>query len=250
MTPSTPVVIPNRLPRYDANFKDSHEHATEYRTVAGTLAESSNIGTILVSETMKSKTLESYFRKFGLGRGVGHRLPGGVPRPARPVEPWSGTKRATVAFGQGISVTAVQAASVFQTIANDGVRVAPRLVESTTGADGTVTHDPGVGHEAGRLPPDRRRPLPHARGSGEPRRHRRGGPDPGLPGRRQDRHRRLLRLRRGRYSGRTASSSATPRPTTRRSWSRSSSRSRPTPSSAATSPARSSRTSRPTPCRS
>ena len=75
VTPSTPVVIPNRLPRYDANFKDSHEHATEYRTVAGTLAESSNIGTILVSETMKPKTLESYFRKFGLGLALRHRVP-------------------------------------------------------------------------------------------------------------------------------------------------------------------------------
>ena len=142
VTPSTPVVIPNRLPRYDANFKDSHEHPTEYRTVAGTLAESSNIGTILVSETMKSKTLESYFRKFGLGAVSGTGYPGESRGLLDPSSQWSGTKRATVAFGQGISVTAVQAASVFQTIANDGVRVAPRLVESTTGADGTLTTTP------------------------------------------------------------------------------------------------------------
>ena len=142
VTPSTPVVIPNRLPRYDANFKDSHEHPTEYRTVAGTLAESSNIGTILVSETMKPKTLESYFRKFGLGESSGT----GFPAESRGILPrsstWSGTKKATVAFGQGISVTAIQAASVFQTIANDGVRVAPRLVDSVTAADGTVTTTP------------------------------------------------------------------------------------------------------------
>ena len=47
-----------------------------------------------------------------------------------------------MAFGQGISVTAIQAASVFQTIANDGVRVAPRLVDSVTEADGTVSPTP------------------------------------------------------------------------------------------------------------
>jgi cell division protein FtsI (penicillin-binding protein 3) len=135
-------VIPNRLPRYDANFKDSHEHPTEYRTVAGTLAESSNIGTILVSETMKSKTLESYFRKFGLGALSGAGYPGESRGILPPSKTWSGTKQATVAFGQGISVTAVQAASVFQTIANDGVRVAPRLVDSVTEADGTVTTTP------------------------------------------------------------------------------------------------------------
>ena len=54
---------------------------------------------------------------------------------------------------------------MFQTIANDGVRVAPRLVESTTGADGTVT-PAAVGAEAGRLAPDGRRRQPDARGRG------------------------------------------------------------------------------------
>ena len=142
VTPSTPVIIPNRLPRFDANFKDSHEHGTLYRTVAGTLAESSNIGTILVSETLKSKTLESYFRKFGLGAKSGAGFPGESAGILPPSDTWSGTKKATVAFGQGISVTAIQAASVFQTIANDGVRVAPRLVDSATEANGTVIPAP------------------------------------------------------------------------------------------------------------
>jgi cell division protein FtsI (penicillin-binding protein 3) len=142
VTPSTPVIIPNRLRRYDANFKDSHEHPTLYRTVAGTLAESSNIGTILVSETIEPKTLESYFRKFGIGQRSGTGYPGESGGLLSPAEKWSGTQSKTVAFGQGLSVTAIQAASVFQTIANDGVRVAPRLVESLTAADGTVTPTP------------------------------------------------------------------------------------------------------------
>ncbi|NHA66796.1 peptidoglycan D,D-transpeptidase FtsI family protein [Phycicoccus flavus] len=140
VTPSTPVVIPNRLPRYDKSFKDSHEHPTEYRTVAGTLAESSNIGTILVSETLKSSTLERYFRKFGLGRTSGLGYPGESGGILTPSSKWSGTQQATVAFGQGVSVTAVQDASVFQTIANGGVRCSPRLIDSVTDADGT-THE-------------------------------------------------------------------------------------------------------------
>lgn len=142
VTPSTPVIIPNRLKRYDASFKDSHDHPTLYRTVAGTLAESSNIGTVLVSETMTPKTLESYFRKFGLGQRSGTGYPGESAGLLSPSEKWSGTQSKTVSFGQGLSVTAIQAASVFQTIANDGVRVAPRLVESLTAADGTVTPTP------------------------------------------------------------------------------------------------------------
>ncbi|WP_051750427.1 peptidoglycan D,D-transpeptidase FtsI family protein [Phycicoccus jejuensis] len=142
VTPSTPVVIPNRLPRYDRSFKDSHEHPTQYRTVAGTLAESSNIGTILVSETLKSSTLERYFHKFGLGSRSGVGYPGESAGLLPKSSTWSGSQRATVAFGQGISVTAIQAASVFQTIANGGVRVAPRLVDSVREADGTVTEMP------------------------------------------------------------------------------------------------------------
>ena len=142
VTPSTPVVIPNRLQRYDASFKDAHPHPTLYRTVAGTLAESSNIGTILVSETLKPSTLERYFRKFGLGSKSGTGYPGESAGLLPPSRTWSGTQQATVAFGQGISVTAIQAASVFQTIANDGVRVAPRLVDSVSRSDGTVERMP------------------------------------------------------------------------------------------------------------
>jgi cell division protein FtsI (penicillin-binding protein 3) len=142
VTPSTPVVIPNRMQRYDANFKDSHEHPTLYRTVAGTLAESSNIGTVLVGETLKPSTLERYFRKFGLGSTSGTGYPGESAGLLPPSSSWSGTKQATVAFGQGLSVTAVQAASVFQTIANDGVRVDPRLVDKVAHADGTTEEQP------------------------------------------------------------------------------------------------------------
>ncbi|GAA4406497.1 cell division protein FtsI [Fodinibacter luteus] len=142
VTPSTPVVIPNRLRRHDANFKDSHEHPTLYRTVAGTLAESSNIGTILVSETLKPSTLEGYFRKFGMGSRSGSGFPGEASGVLAKSEDWSGTQRATVAFGQGVSVSAIQAASVYQTIANDGVRATPRLVQSLTDADGTVQPTP------------------------------------------------------------------------------------------------------------
>lgn len=136
VTPSTPVVIPNRLHRYDTWFKDSHDHPTEYRTVAGTLAESSNIGTVLIGETLKPKQLETYFRAFGLGSTSGMKYPGESAGLFAPSEKWSGTQRATVMFGQGVSVTAIQAASVFQTIANGGVRIPPRLIAGTTDDSG------------------------------------------------------------------------------------------------------------------
>ncbi|KGN33391.1 cell division protein FtsI [Knoellia sinensis KCTC 19936] len=139
VTPDQPVIIPNRMKRFDTNFKDSHDHPTLYATVAGALAESSNIGTILIGETLESKRLEEYYRKFGLGSKSGLGFPGESAGLLAPAEKWSGTQRSTVMFGQGLSVTAMQAASVFQTIANGGVRVTPSLVEGTTNADGEFT---------------------------------------------------------------------------------------------------------------
>ncbi len=142
VTPTTGVIIPPTLPRFDQVFNDAESHPTEYRTVSGVLAQSSNIGTILVSETMEPKTLETYFRKFGLGAASGLEFPGESPGLLAPAEKWSGTQRATVAFGQGLSLTAVQAAGVFQTIANGGVRLPPRLIASTKDASGVVTTTP------------------------------------------------------------------------------------------------------------
>ncbi len=139
VTPDQPVIIPNRMKRYDALFKDSHDHPTLYRTVAGTLAESSNIGTILIGETLESKRLEEYYRKFGLGSKSGMGFPGESGGLLAKSEKWSGTQQSTVMFGQGLSVTAIQAASVFQTIANGGVRMTPNLIQGTTNANGAFT---------------------------------------------------------------------------------------------------------------
>jgi len=142
VTPTTPVVIPSQLHRWDTYFHDAEPHGTEYRTVAGTLAESSNMGTILIGETMQPSTLYGYFRKFGLGSTSGMGYPGESAGLLAPANQWSGTQRATVMFGQGLSVTAIQAASVFQTIANGGVRIPPRLVQSVESPDGAMVTQP------------------------------------------------------------------------------------------------------------
>ena len=55
---------------------------------------------------------------------------------------YSGTQRFTVMFGQGLSVNAVQAASVFATLANDGVRVEPTLIAGTSDPNGDYVAAP------------------------------------------------------------------------------------------------------------
>ncbi|MFT5224234.1 MAG: cell division protein FtsI (penicillin-binding protein 3), partial [Glaciecola sp.] len=51
---------------------------------------------------------------------------------------WS-TSLPTIAIGQGIAMTLLQAANFYATIGNDGVGVTPRIVRGTVGEDGRLT---------------------------------------------------------------------------------------------------------------
>jgi cell division protein FtsI (penicillin-binding protein 3) len=141
-TPATPVVVPNRLPRAGQSFRDSHDHGIERLTFAGVIAQSSNIGTMMVGEKVPAPTLEKYFRAFGVGQPSGIHFPGETPGIFARSRDWSDSQRFTVMYGQGLAVNAIQAAGVFQTIANGGLRVPPTLVAGTQNADGTRTATP------------------------------------------------------------------------------------------------------------
>ncbi|HET7476384.1 MAG TPA: penicillin-binding protein 2 [Dermatophilaceae bacterium] len=141
-TPDTEVTVPNRLPRADKVFQDSHNHPTEHLTFAGVIAQSSNIGTMLVGEKVRRAVLERYFRAFGIGAPTGVGFPGETQGVFAPSADWNDSQRYTVMYGQGLSLNAVQAAGVFQAVANGGLRVPPTLVEGTTSGEGTFTPAP------------------------------------------------------------------------------------------------------------
>ena len=142
-TPATKVTVPPVLRRADVTFHDAEFHGTEQLTVAGVLAQSSNIGTILTGEKLAPVTLDKYLRLFGLGAPTGIGL-AESPGLLAPYEKWSGSQRYTVMFGQGLSVTTLQAADVFATLANDGVRRQPRIVSGQTCADGVFRPAPAT----------------------------------------------------------------------------------------------------------
>ncbi len=128
-TPMTHVVVPNRLHRGDRLFQDDVDHETWNLTLNGVLAKSSNIGTILATGQLgktqpeANRVLYSYLRKFGIGSSTGLGFPGETRGILAPPEKWSTSQQYTIPFGQGVSINAVQAASVYSTIANGGVRV-------------------------------------------------------------------------------------------------------------------------------
>ena len=96
------------------------------------MAQSSNIGTILAGEKVSPERIHRYLRGFGFGERTGVGLPEASGELAPPGE-WSSSQRYTVLFGQGVSMTTLQAAGVFATLANDGVRLRPRLIAGVTG---------------------------------------------------------------------------------------------------------------------
>ena len=139
VTPTTVFTVPYMLKRGGSPFHDHEHHATQHLTTSGILAVSSNTGTIQVGETLSHDTLYNYLTKFGIGSKTGSGLPGESAGLLRVVSDWSGTTAPTVAFGQGYSVTAMQATSVFATIANNGVRVSPTVIAGTSDASGHFT---------------------------------------------------------------------------------------------------------------
>src|SRR5207302_10135268 len=91
---------------------------------------------IEVAGRLGADKLYAYLRGYGFGSLTGTGLPGEQDGLLPPVAAWSQTTMPTVAFGQGIGVTAMQVASVYATIANGGVRVAPNVVGGTIDKDG------------------------------------------------------------------------------------------------------------------
>ena len=94
-----------------------------------------SINTVLVQVALKlgiNRTWE-YLRKFGIGEPTGVELPGEAVGTLRPPERWTRVDLATAAFGQGVSVNALQLARAFCAIATDGLLPAIHLLRGHGG---------------------------------------------------------------------------------------------------------------------
>jgi cell division protein FtsI (penicillin-binding protein 3) len=137
--PSTEFVVPWQKVYTKAGdmLHDSHVHADEVMDVEEILVESSNIGTISVSETMGLERQHHYMEAFGLGEKTALQFPGENPGILNPWRTWEGTEKFTVAYGQGVASSPIQLISAINVIANDGVYVAPKLVMGGVDPAGT-----------------------------------------------------------------------------------------------------------------
>jgi cell division protein FtsI (penicillin-binding protein 3) len=110
-------------------IRDSHKNGL--LTVAGILAESSDVGAIKVAMRLGNDRFYKYIRAFGFGQRTGIELPGETAGLTKPVDRWSKVSFAAISMGQEIGISALQLGSLISTIANDGVHVSPRIVAGT-----------------------------------------------------------------------------------------------------------------------
>jgi len=110
-------------------------------TVHDILKYSSNIGSVKIAEKLGKEKFYDYIRSFGFGAKTGIDLPGEIPGLLRPVADWTRVDAATVAFGQGISVTAIQMITALSTIANQGTMMKPYVVRALVDKKGQIVRN-------------------------------------------------------------------------------------------------------------
>jgi cell division protein FtsI (penicillin-binding protein 3) len=141
-TPMSAYYIPSAIYEGGQWIRDAENDGGSHYTIAGIIANSSNVGMAQVANTITPQVQYQYLRNFGLGQPTGLNLPGEIPGVLPKPSTWAADERYTLSYGQGVDVTALQMASVYATLANGGVRVQPRLIAGTTTASGTYTPAP------------------------------------------------------------------------------------------------------------
>ena len=124
VTPKTETIVPDNIPLCpEKTFRDSHSHAPELMTFADIVAKSSNVGTIMAARDLGRDRLYQAELDFGYGRKSGVDLPG---------------KQVRKGAAEAMAVTVLQMASVYATVANNGVLRAPTLLRGSVDARGRV----------------------------------------------------------------------------------------------------------------
>lgn len=134
--------VPGSIEVSDHTVHDAWSHGTQPFTTTGIFAKSSNVGTLMLAQELGPDRYLQMLRRFGLGKRTGIGLPGESPGYVPPRAQWSGTTFGNLPIGQGLSMTVVQLASMYQAIANDGKRVEPRIVRAKVTPDGRRVPEP------------------------------------------------------------------------------------------------------------
>ena len=122
-------VVADSIPVADVVIHDSEPHETKVMNTRNILEHSSNVGTIQIAQHLGGERLVEHIERFGFGEGTGVDLWGEDPGRVPPFEEWSGSSIGNIPVGQGLTVTPLQLAAGYASIANGGLKVTPYVTE-------------------------------------------------------------------------------------------------------------------------
>ena len=135
-TPDTVYQVPGEIRMSGITVKDAWEHGTVPFTTTGIFGKSSNVGTLMLAQKVGEKNFAEMLAKFGLGQRTDVGLPGESAGEVPALSQWSGGSFANLPIGQGLSMTLLQMTSMYQAIANGGLRMPPRILQPVDGETG------------------------------------------------------------------------------------------------------------------
>ncbi|MFC6092449.1 peptidoglycan D,D-transpeptidase FtsI family protein [Saccharothrix lopnurensis] len=140
--PDSVLQVDGQIKVADRVIKDAVDHELQDMTFTGVFAKSSNVGTLMTAQQVGQDRFAEMLRKFGLGQRTGSGLPGEEAGYVPPRNQWSGSTFGNLPIGQGLNLTLLQMTGMYQAIANDGVRIPPRIIRAEVSADGTRKETP------------------------------------------------------------------------------------------------------------
>ncbi|MGW4094576.1 peptidoglycan D,D-transpeptidase FtsI family protein [Nocardia sp. NPDC004750] len=133
--------VPGAIQMAGVTVHDAWSHGVEPYTTTGIFGRSSNVGTLMLAQRVGEDRFADMAHRFGLGQRTGIGLPGESAGLMPDRDQWSGGTFANLPIGQGLSMTTLQMAGMYQAIANDGVRIPPRIVRARIAPDGARTEE-------------------------------------------------------------------------------------------------------------
>lgn len=135
------MYVPQTVSKGGQPYGDTYPHGGAVLSMAGMIAQSSNVGTIALADCLGPEKVYEYQRLFGLGEPTGVGIAGEAPGMLQPPENWSGTSAGSIPIGHESTATIIQMAAAYGAIANDGVYVQPTLIDRLLESDGDAVED-------------------------------------------------------------------------------------------------------------
>jgi cell division protein FtsI (penicillin-binding protein 3) len=142
ITPSSIFSVPNSVVVGGRYFHDAENHGLERLSATEILAQSSNIGTYEIGERVGESGLLAQVQRLGFGQTTDINFPDETPGLLINAQNWYASDEVALPIGQVDAVPAIQVLDAYNTIANGGVFVEPKLVRAYVAPGGAMTATP------------------------------------------------------------------------------------------------------------